>query len=604
MAINDFKPIAFAALATVTPQVTWAGSSKQLNGFPTGQVARADMNKALRQASVMGAALAETIKDVLNEDVLDNGDFAARVTQIKTLLGVLEVKRGGIQKLTSATRLWAWQRDTTPVYSSPIIITNYVIRAGGVIGGAVTFSGAVVLFGGYDGYVYCVQLATGTELWRTAVGGAIYGRVQAHDIDGDTLLEIVAADQGGRITLLRCDGSVWHTGKTNRALNSAYVRDGGRSQPGDAFTPYLTATNGGLNYVELAGATWAPKAFMRTTPAGAVIHDDIEILNAGGTAVVDTKRILDVTTSGTPRITVDTNFSVAPIAGTKFRVKPNHSSDYFFMHAGTISVEGGVPYLYQTGFDHHLVKYNLATQAVVWKQALGGDIELFPSVLDVDNDTNLEVVTICLGGILTTAGKENAHVSCWNATTGALKWATDLPTGSVSSMLVAQIDGTSAWSVLVGQQNGQMIKVRGSDGVVLESSTTLTDSSFNGVDSVPMKIGNGGGADDLLVGSDAGFITRMDAFMDVKWQQRFDAVFNSSPIMLDVNGDGQEEILIADMSGMLMILTKDGGFVGAIFTKGGIEGIPAVSDFNGDGRYEILIPTLLGRLECWQFTES
>lgn len=603
MGINQFLPIANDPLAVITPQVNWAGSSKQVLGFPPGVVSQEDMNKALRQCSVFSAAIAQAMADTLGVDVLDNGDFTSLVNQVKTFMRVLDAKRGGTQALASAARLWVWRRDTTPVYSSPKVPLSFVIRDTGFVGGALVYSGPVVLFGGYDGYVYCLNATTGVELWRTQVGGGIYGRVMPFDIDGDGLLEIVAADQAGRIFILRCNGDVQYSGETTRALNSAYVRDGGRSQSGDAFLP-LVATGGGANYIELTGATWAAKAFMRTTPLSGPIHDEVEILDAGGTVVTDTKRILDVTIAGTPRITVASNFAVAPSAGTKFRIKPDHASDYFFMHAGTINVEGGVPYLYQTGFDHHLVKFNLATRAVVWQRALGGDTELFPAVLDVDGDTNLEVVTISYGGVLTEVGMQNAYVTCWDAATGAFKWGRQTYTGSVSSMAVEQIDGTSAWSVLVGQQNGMLLKLRGTDGALLDEIGTFSDYSWEGIDGVPVKLPMEGGTHDVFLGSDAGYLTRLANNLNVKWQQRMDCVFNSSPVLADINGDGQVEIIIADMSGAVYILNLEGGVLGAIFVHGGVESTPIVIDYDGDGRLEIIIPTLLGYVECWRFTES
>jgi hypothetical protein len=78
----DFLPIAVSGSSVVDSQGTYAGSGYQLNGFSTGITLTASMNKALRQGTVMAAALANWVSGVLNQAVLDNGNVTTLTTQI------------------------------------------------------------------------------------------------------------------------------------------------------------------------------------------------------------------------------------------------------------------------------------------------------------------------------------------------------------------------------------------------------------------------------------------------------------------------------------------------------------------------------------------
>lgn len=81
---NDFLPFAVDPSANVEPQGSWAGSGTQTLGFQSGIVFSPVFNKALRQANLLGAALAQAIANQFNLNMLDDGDFAtllAHVTQ-------------------------------------------------------------------------------------------------------------------------------------------------------------------------------------------------------------------------------------------------------------------------------------------------------------------------------------------------------------------------------------------------------------------------------------------------------------------------------------------------------------------------------------------
>lgn len=83
MSKNEFKPFATANNANVTPQSEWEALSVLLSGFVSGKASSANVNKALRQATVMASVLAQYISDTTSADVLDDGDISGLLQQLK-----------------------------------------------------------------------------------------------------------------------------------------------------------------------------------------------------------------------------------------------------------------------------------------------------------------------------------------------------------------------------------------------------------------------------------------------------------------------------------------------------------------------------------------
>lgn len=75
MTTNEFKPFATGANANVTPQAEWATLPALFSGFQSGKASSAQVNKALRQASFIAAALAQFVSEKTAGDVLDDGDL-------------------------------------------------------------------------------------------------------------------------------------------------------------------------------------------------------------------------------------------------------------------------------------------------------------------------------------------------------------------------------------------------------------------------------------------------------------------------------------------------------------------------------------------------
>ncbi|WP_422655581.1 hypothetical protein [Leminorella grimontii] len=82
MATNDFKPFATGAGANVTSQSDWEGLPALLSGFTSGKASSSQVNKAIRQASFIAAALAQFVTEKTDSDVHDDGDLAGFVSKL------------------------------------------------------------------------------------------------------------------------------------------------------------------------------------------------------------------------------------------------------------------------------------------------------------------------------------------------------------------------------------------------------------------------------------------------------------------------------------------------------------------------------------------
>lgn len=87
MAINNFKPFATAANANVTAQADWETLPALLSGFMAGKASSAQVNKAIRQASFIAAALAQYTANKSGLDVLDDGDLNGFVSKMGAAFG-------------------------------------------------------------------------------------------------------------------------------------------------------------------------------------------------------------------------------------------------------------------------------------------------------------------------------------------------------------------------------------------------------------------------------------------------------------------------------------------------------------------------------------
>ncbi|QUT14060.1 hypothetical protein [Rahnella inusitata] len=86
MSTNDFKPFATGAGANVTNQADWQALPALQSGFQAGKASSSQVNKAIRQASFIAAALAQYVSDKAGVDTLDDGNLSGFVTKFTSAI--------------------------------------------------------------------------------------------------------------------------------------------------------------------------------------------------------------------------------------------------------------------------------------------------------------------------------------------------------------------------------------------------------------------------------------------------------------------------------------------------------------------------------------
>jgi hypothetical protein len=82
MSINDFKAFGVGADANVTSQADYIALAALVSGFTSGKASSAQINKAIRQATVISSVLAQFIANSSGNDVLDDGNTALILTNL------------------------------------------------------------------------------------------------------------------------------------------------------------------------------------------------------------------------------------------------------------------------------------------------------------------------------------------------------------------------------------------------------------------------------------------------------------------------------------------------------------------------------------------
>lgn len=148
MATNDFKPFAIGSGANVTSQADYEALAALITGFQSGKASSAQINKSIRQSSVMAYVLAQFISDSTANDVLDNGTPDTILANLKSGLTALTPGRLLNMQLFTASGTYT----PTPGTKSIVVEVQGAGGGGGGIGGAGTNTVAVGNGGAGGGY--------------------------------------------------------------------------------------------------------------------------------------------------------------------------------------------------------------------------------------------------------------------------------------------------------------------------------------------------------------------------------------------------------------------------------------------------------------------
>jgi outer membrane protein assembly factor BamB len=415
-----------------------------------------------------------------------------------------------------------------------------------------------LIYSSWDWYIYCRNADTGALIWRYATGAPCYGRCQAEDINGDGKIEIFGASHDGYIYCLSESGVLlW-------SFQNAYGREG-TGTIATTTTTYITDTTKSWQSGEFTRGTKTFNSSLEVT-SGTMIGQKFEIQSAVGTKIT----FWDILTTAIP-------------VGSTYKINPKYASDINYQHAGTLSKESNVWYLYTTGFDGQCVKINASTGVKVWVFSSYENIEPFPTILDINGDGTLEVLINCL----------DKHVYCLKATDGSVVWSTSFTEGNDSFLSVKDIDNDGTLEVLVSSRDNRIYILNGNTGVI----KNYTKDVGGDVDCRPLVDAS---LDGFVCGSDTGYICGYDKTGETLWTYKAMDSTNTSMILGVLNGNN---ILIqGDQNGGLHFLDTNGNLIKRMCLRGGIEGTPYLE--SGTNYFTLYVTTIEGWVYAIKINET
>ncbi|WP_250134684.1 gp53-like domain-containing protein [Citrobacter freundii] len=189
MATNNFKPFATAANANVTAQADWEALPALLSGFMAGKASSPQVNKALRQASFIAAALAQYTANKSGLDVLDDGDLNGFIAKMSAAFGkdfqALDATLTALAGLTTGANKLPYFTGTDTASQTDLTSVGRDIIGKGTIADILTYLGLgktdTPKFGGLkapsitllDGKIILTSSTDGTTLVFTVSGGPV-----------------------------------------------------------------------------------------------------------------------------------------------------------------------------------------------------------------------------------------------------------------------------------------------------------------------------------------------------------------------------------------------------------------------------------------------
>jgi len=168
LATNDFLAWAIGGSANVESQASYAADPKLLNGYQTNDIVPGSLlNKQVRQASFVAAAVAQLVTDNLNSSVADGGVVATFEGQLRSALGY-----------ASGVQVWSISSTTFDHYTN------------------------VLLHGSSSGVItQQLQAAAGTYNWNLPVTAGASGSMLTSGGGGATAMTWTASTGTGSVVL-------------------------------------------------------------------------------------------------------------------------------------------------------------------------------------------------------------------------------------------------------------------------------------------------------------------------------------------------------------------------------------------------------------------
>ena len=264
----------------------------------------------------------------------------------------------------------------------------------------------------------------------------------------------------------------------------------------------------------------------------------------------------------------------------------------------------------------YLIDYDSSTPTVDWAIDLQGDIDSFqgesnfnwilactPTVADLELDGNLEIFVGSTAKKVHGFDANGSSLPGWPQSTG--DWV-------VGVVAITDLDGDDDLEVLAASGSGN------ADG---KGKIYAWDESGNAISGFPVTIDSAVmgslATGDVISSSPGQEIVSVDMQGNIYCHSNTGALLMtfstsiasgfeiSSPLIIDADGDGELEIIVASQDKNIYIINGDGTEVDFQYSGAStLDSTPAAADIDGDGLIELLYADYSGNLYCKDLTTS
>ena len=233
--------------------------------------------------------------------------------------------------------------------------------------------------------------------------------------------------------------------------------------------------------------------------------------------------------------------------------------------------------------DGYLYIVDAANGSIITRLKLGGGEASTPSIADIDGDGLPEIVV---------TESSNLHIIDYEAGKGFIDHIVQLEGLLVPPPPIYDLYGDGVLDAVVNNRDGRVYVVNLVNGSIMAVTQLpgVTDSAS------PASIGDvdGDGVADIVIATMQGLYT-LDQHLNIKYSYPQIQAYTSSPIITDIDLDGENEVIVGLESGEVMIINASDprGFPYMIEwdyqTNGPVMGSAAIADVDGDHLPEIFI---------------